>query len=290
VNGVSVVVPTYNRAASLTRLLASVAASDDVVGPLQITVVDDGSPSGTYADAAERFPDVVWMQQHRAGPAAARNRGWRASTGEVVVFVDDDCVLERDTLARLQAEMADADAVGATIEPLTTGHVVADFMHAEHLVTHKVEDGAVRWLVTACMAMRSSVLEEVDGFDEHFSHAGGEDADLSLRLRRGGYRLAVSEDAVARHDHRAGLRDLVRTYYRHGTAQRHLAHEHTERQAELGQSVRSRVSPRAWYGIYLVYRQEANVPTSLAFVGLRAAMMVPWLVGAAVGPSRRSRA
>ncbi|MDQ2825402.1 MAG: glycosyltransferase [Actinomycetota bacterium] len=280
----SVVVPTHGRPAALARLLASILPFDVPTDGPEVVVVDDGSPPHTYDAVQADRPYVKWLSQPRSGPATARNTGWRASTGDVVVFVDDDCVLAAGTLPRLQKALAEVDAAGASIEPLHRGQLVADFMHAEHLVTHKVAGGQVRWLVTACLAVRRAALESVGGFDERLVTAGGEDVDLSLRLKAAGFRLGVAEDAVAFHDHRASLALLVRTYYRHGTGQRLLAAHHPERRADLAQSTRSRLSAAAWAGTYRSYRRHEGRATSAAFIGLRVAMMSPWLIGAWRGP------
>jgi GT2 family glycosyltransferase len=285
---ISVVVPTYNRPVPLARLLASVEPSGSAGAP-EVVIVDDGSPAGTYDELKTEYPAVHWMRQARSGPAAARNRAWRAATGEIVVFVDDDVVLDPHALAQLRTALCEHDAVGARIEPLHRGRLVADFMHAEHLVTHKVQDGQVRWLVTACMAVRRAALEQVDGFDEKLTTAGGEDVDLSLRLKAAGLRLSVCHEAVAYHDHRASLAMLVRTYYRHGTGQRRLAARHPQRVDDLARSTRERLSPAAWAHTYRRYRGEEGRLTSAAFLAFRAAMMAPWLVGAVVGSRRRSR-
>ncbi len=278
----SVVIPTHNRPEALARLLASIGRSEVAGDRPEVVVVDDGSDGRAYDEVMAAYPEVRWIRETRSGPATARNRGWRAATGEVVVFVDDDCVFDPDALDFLRKALATDDAVGATIEPLHRGRLIADFMHAEHLVTHKVQDGNVRWLVTACLAVRRSALELVDGFDEQLVH-GGEDVDLSLRLASAGLRLSVSAEAVVRHDHRAGLGQLVRTYYRHGTGQRRLAARHPGRRADLAHSARTRLSLAAWRETYASYRREEGRLTSLAFVALRLAMMVPWLIGAVRG-------
>lgn len=280
----SVVIPTHNRPAALARLLASILGPESSEASPEVVIVDDGSVVGTYDDLETKYPGVKWLRQPQSGPATARNTGWQASTGDIVVFVDDDCVLTPEALSRLQDALSVHDAAGASIEPLHRGHVVADFMHAEHLVTHKVQDGQVRWLVTACLAVRRTALEQVGGFDEQLTTAGGEDVDLSLRLKEAGFRLGVAREAVAFHDHRASLRLLVRTYYRHGTGQRRLTARHPERRADLAGSTRARLNPAAWVRTYRGYRQDEGRLTSVAFVGLRLAMMVPWLIGAWRGP------
>lgn len=285
----SVVIPTHNRPLELARLLASIEPIPSSEVPTEVVVVDDGSVAGTYDELAKNHPDVRWIHQSQSGPATARNRGWRAATGEIVVFVDDDVVLDPDALVRLRDAVAVDDAVGARVEPLSPGRLVADFMHVEHLVTHKVQDGEVRWLVTACLAVRRTALELVGGFDQRLPTAGGEDVDLSLRLKAAGLRLSVCPEAVAYHDHRASLALLIRTYYRHGTGQRHLASRHPERRGDLANSTRERLSPAAWMQTYRSYRSERDALISVTFLGLRAAMMVPWLVGAARGSTQKRR-
>lgn len=284
----SVVIPTHNRPAALARLLASIVESECAGDVPEVVVVDDGSAEHTYDDLLAANPDVNWIREPQSGPATARNRGWRDSTGDIVVFVDDDCVLAPGALSHLREALAADDAVGATIEPLHRGRLVADYMHAERLVTHKVQDGGVRWLVTACLGVRRSALELLGGFDEHLERPGGEDVDLSFRLKKAGLRLSVCPEAVAYHDHRAGLAQLARTYYRHGTGQRRLASQHPERLSDLAQSTRARLSPAAWRDTYRSYRRDEDRLTSAAFLGLRAAMMAPWLIGACRG-NRRTR-
>lgn len=72
---VTVIVPTYNRADSLTRALYSVV--NQTVRPFQIIVVDDGSTDHTAALIKEQFHDVVYIYQHNSGVSAARNTGIR---------------------------------------------------------------------------------------------------------------------------------------------------------------------------------------------------------------------
>jgi histidinol-phosphate phosphatase family protein len=147
---VDVVVPTLGRG-SLTTLLARL---DELGLPRErVHVVDD---SGA-----------------RAGPAAARNRGWRASRGEWVVFLDDD-------LRTLPEDVAGSQ--GQVRVPVPGDRRPSDW---ERSVAGL--EGA-RW-ATADMAYRRSALVRAGGFDERFPHAFREDADLALRMLDAGYRL-----------------------------------------------------------------------------------------------------
>lgn len=85
---ISVVIPTYNRAAVLPRAVESVCRQ--TLPPKEIIVVDDGSTDETAKLIAEKFPHVVFIRQKHQGVSGARNRGIRAATGEWIAFLDSD--------------------------------------------------------------------------------------------------------------------------------------------------------------------------------------------------------
>ncbi len=88
INGplISVIMPVYNGAQFLLKSVASVLAQK--YSALEIIVVDDGS-TDDIADVVHRLPvDVRFLRQHPAGLAAARNRGIREASGELVAFLD----------------------------------------------------------------------------------------------------------------------------------------------------------------------------------------------------------
>jgi histidinol-phosphate phosphatase family protein len=187
-----VVVPTVGRD-SLPRLLSALA---DAEGPRpgRVLVVDDRRdqrrplPVGSLAE--------VWVVAGRgAGPAAARNLGWRRASAEWVAFLDDDVVpsptwladLARD-LERLGPEVAASQ--GRVRVPMPSGRRPTDWERNVHGLE------TARW-VTADMAYRRSVLEAVGGFDERFPRAYREDADLGLRVVRAGYQIVSGRREVS---------------------------------------------------------------------------------------------
>jgi glycosyltransferase involved in cell wall biosynthesis len=104
---VSVVIPTYNRAADLKRALESVIAQTYRIE--EIIVVDDGSTDNTQQMVAALPGPVQYVYQKNAGPAAARNRGIRMASGDWIAFLDSDDWWFPDKI-RLQVEAAELDA------------------------------------------------------------------------------------------------------------------------------------------------------------------------------------
>ena len=197
---VSVVIPTYNRLATLRRTLQALAQQTH--GDYEVIVVDDGSTDGTADVVPVEFPGVAYMRQANRGPAAARNRGIEAARGEVVAFTDDDCLPPADWLERLAEGLERLpQVVGAGGAQLAPGEVRAHNRLAryEAYVTRQVYGAADQEVVagfecpaggTNNMAYRRVELDRIGRFDESFPYAAGEDADLKLRLAKAGHRFA----------------------------------------------------------------------------------------------------
>lgn len=282
--GVSVVVATRNRAASLDRLLGAIAAQVDCPVPFEVVVVDDGSDDETPSVVARH--GHVYLRMHHVGPAAARNAGWRAARGEVIVFTDDDCVPAPTWLAGVVTGFlaADVDGVGGGVVPLVHGFY-EDFSHAERLADHGIApDGSVRYLVTANAAYRRDALERVDGFDETFPRPAGEDVDLSARVVGTGGCLVLAPDAVVAHDYRRGLRPLVRTYWRHGAARARLARAHAS--LATGGAARRAAGPAALRDRYRRYRSLVPPGRAVSYVALRSACAGVFVAGLAAAKSK----
>jgi GT2 family glycosyltransferase len=194
---VSVIVPTFQRAPALQRTLAALCAVDYSRDLLEIVVVDDGSTDATAASVAE-FPQVKYVHQPNRGVAAARNRGARLSTGDILIFVDDDIIVGADNVKR---HLAVRDLYG---ECVVAGHSEFDPKMREDLLRSPFgrfrlwsedlvqTEEAARWgtqgriqvltVDTNNMSISRRLFWEIGGFDERFP-VGAEDQDLCWRAR-----------------------------------------------------------------------------------------------------------
>src|SRR5262249_42438990 len=98
----SVIVPTFNRAALLERCLRSLIAAG--VTNMEIIVVDDGSTDST-ATVVALYPGIEYIPKANAGPAATRNLGSGASRGRYVAFIDSDDEWIEGGAGRLVAQL-----------------------------------------------------------------------------------------------------------------------------------------------------------------------------------------
>jgi len=94
---VSVVIPTYNRAAKVPRGIESVLAQ--TFSDLEVIVVDDGSTDGTGNILGEAFGNRIrYCPQANQGASAARNKGIAEARGDWIAFLDSDDEWEKDKL------------------------------------------------------------------------------------------------------------------------------------------------------------------------------------------------
>jgi GT2 family glycosyltransferase len=213
----SVVVPTFNRAGLLQKVLEALRRQvpDDL--SFELVVVDDGSSDGTseVIDAFEttRFT-LVALRQENAGPAMARNHGLAAAIGRYVLFTGDDIEPAPDLLAQhLEAHRTLPDDRWAVLGrvswapelQLTSTMQHVDGVGAQQFSYHFMEDGAeydFRHFYTANVSTSRRLLEqEFGGFSSDFSAAAFEDAEFALRLSRRGMRIIYHAAAQAYHHH-----------------------------------------------------------------------------------------
>ena len=219
---VSVVIPTRNRSALLEQCLEMLAAQTVSYSQFEVIVVNDGSTDDT-AECVRRFLEKspvsgALVEGAGRGPAAARNLGIQKSCGELVAFTDDDCLplpgWLQDLIEDLPAESACA-GIGGGIVRAREG-IISWYIDAANAMQHSVGERGANYLVTANAMYRRSCLQEVSGFDERIWWPGGEDPDLSIRVRQRGYYLAITKGAIVRHQHRDTLPGLYRMFWNHG--------------------------------------------------------------------------
>jgi glycosyltransferase involved in cell wall biosynthesis len=196
---ISVIIPNYNGGQTIGKCLESVFALHDE--GLEVIVVDDGSGDGSL-DIIRKYPcRLVQMEKH-AGASAARNAGARNSSGEVLFFIDADCLLQENAPSIIRNYLHEHSAVvvmGGTYTPIPPDP--GFFNEFQSVFIHYFEtknNDAPDYLATHALVIRAETFTKMGGFREDFLPIL-EDVDFSHRLRSAGYRLIMNPDLQVGH-------------------------------------------------------------------------------------------
>ncbi len=219
---ISVIIPTCNRPDLLRRCLSAVTASIALAGlsDVEIVVSDDSSDDLTRQLVLETFPTVLWVRGPRRGPAANRNTAVAASSGEWLLFTDDDCIPSADWVRGFTEALELRPGYRAF-----EGRTVADRERRRLDEESPVNDtGGYLW--SCNMAIRRDLFESLSGFCEDFPYAAMEDVDFRLRLIASGEAFHFAPAASVCHPYRRskGLGFAVKT----GKSYLHLTARHPE--------------------------------------------------------------
>jgi GT2 family glycosyltransferase len=227
---VSVVVPAHGRPLRLRWLLN--ALEEQTLERRRFEVLVAAEQEDLLALAQDHPVGARPVAAPGSGPAARRNAAWRAARAPLVLFTDDDCRPPPEWLERL-LECAAAHP-GAVIQGATRPD--PDELGLRHSSpyarTQEIEPPSP-FGQTCNIAYPRAVLETLEGFDESFPLAAGEDTDLVLRARAVGCEVVAASDAVTFHAVEPGTlrgaiagawrwRDLPLTVARHPGLRRHL--------------------------------------------------------------------
>lgn len=219
---VSVILPTRDRPAMLERCLASIGRA--LRDGDELIVVDSASRDPRVAEVGSAGGARV-LRCDRAGVDRARNTGWRASAHDIVLFVDDDVVVDAgwaDAFAACFTEHPDVAFVTGRIGvPPHQGEIdrpVAVKDDDEPAVLDRHTSGTLGH--SASLGVRRDVLLRLRGFDEHLG-AGGRfrsapEVDLFDRAFAAGYVGRYEPRAIAWHDQWRDQRAKVGLDWRYG--------------------------------------------------------------------------
>lgn len=234
---VSVVLATLDRPDDLRRALISLQDVDSIHS-FEVVVVDNNPRSGLTEEVVNSFEDVRYVPEVRRGLAYARNAGFRAARGEIMVATDDDVVIPPNWLDQLCRPFADptVGAVTGNVLPLVLDN--SSERHFEEYgglgrgFTRRVFDGhwlashsygAPTWEIgaTANAAFRAELFtdDRVGLMDEALGpgmpSGVGEDTYLFYRILLSGRHIVYEPSAYVRHKHRAtpaALRKQIYSY------------------------------------------------------------------------------
>lgn len=225
---VSVIIPTYNRASTVGRSIAS--ALGQSYRPIEVIVVDDGSTDNTREILGGYGEEIIVVVRKNGGPSAARNSGVEMAKGEIIAFLDSDDTWGPEKIER-QVRLMDRGgedvpccvcnaALLSDQGSSATSFEVAGIRSElkEGFWTNPSPVIASRFILfNQVVAIRKSAFEKVGGFKPHMRLL--EDHDLAFRLSLLGPWAFISDPLVEKYDESDGLSlEAMRDHGRHARA------------------------------------------------------------------------
>ncbi len=223
---VSILVPAYNEEKVIGNCINWLLQT--TYPCYEIIVVDDGSTDGT-ADEVLRFshyPQVKLIRKPNEGKASALNEGIRSSDGEILVMMDADTKFEPNTVGELVRHFEDPEigAVSGNIKVGNRNTILTLWQSMEYIMSCNLDRRMMSILNCITVvpgpvgAFRREAIEEAGYFS---SETLAEDTDMTISIRKLGYRICYEDHAVAWTEAPNDLSGLWKQRYRwsYGTLQ-----------------------------------------------------------------------
>jgi glycosyltransferase involved in cell wall biosynthesis len=237
---VTIAICTKDRAERLSRLLASLAplCAASPFASTEVLVIDNAPSDAATADAVAGFAGVRYVMEPKAGLNFARNAALENTKSDLLAFLDDDVVVDREWLTGLAAACRGAPEAGGF-----TGLVLPYKLDTDARVAFEARGGFGRgfdrreWHATSfiyelhpvgagllgagCnMAFKTDLLRGIGGFDDALDTGaplpGGGDLDIFYRVLRTGRPIIYEPRYAVYHEHRETIQQLRRQYWTWG--------------------------------------------------------------------------
>jgi cellulose synthase/poly-beta-1,6-N-acetylglucosamine synthase-like glycosyltransferase len=136
----------------------------------------------------------------------------------VVLFTDSDCRPHRDWARKLLAGFTNLEvgAVAGSYGIWNPQSWLARYIHQEIMNRHAKMGKFIRAFGSYNVAIKKEVLEKLNGFDDIYPRASGEDNDLSYRILEAGFTIAFQREALVDHLHQESILRYLKEQARHG--------------------------------------------------------------------------
>ncbi len=230
---VAVIVPAYNEDTVIVQTITSLLASD--LPDFEIVVVDDGSTDQTAERVVESFAHekrVRFFSKPNAGKPEALNFGVQHTRAEIVIALDADTVFTRDAISKLVRHFVNAK-VGAVAGNAKVGNrinLLTRWQALEYITSQNLDRRAFNVLncITvvpgAVGAWRRDLVLQAGGFTDLTL---AEDADLTMAIRKLGYKVAYEDEAIGLTEAPDTVRGFIKQRFRwmYGTLQAAWKHK-----------------------------------------------------------------
>ncbi|MCB9208110.1 MAG: glycosyltransferase [Ignavibacteriales bacterium] len=229
----SVIIPTFNRSAEIKELLNSLTYQTISEKDFEIIVVDDGSTDNTFelieTLQKENVINLKLVKQDHKGPGEARNLGMKTAKGKYFIFIDSDCIADKNWLTAYKKAVENIDVAGFG----GPDSVLPDFLPIQKAIDYSmtsfITTGGIRghskkkiskyYPRSFNMGVRADIVEKIGGMGK-LRH--GQDIEFSNRILSTGEPIIKVEDAIVYHKRRISIKKFFKQVYNWGVARINL--------------------------------------------------------------------
>ena len=213
----TVIVPVYNAEISLEECIKSILDLNYPKDRLEIIFIENNSNDASPSILKKYKDRIKILNEEKQGAAAARNKGIKEASHEVLAFTDADCEVDRDWLKKMVgvlAENKNISAVGGKILSKRPCNDIEKYGELIHDNEKSITLFRPPYMASGNAAIKKSIIIELGMFDEELIKA--EDGDLSYRLYESGHIFGYAPEAVVFHQNEKTLKGLFKEGFAHG--------------------------------------------------------------------------
>jgi glycosyltransferase involved in cell wall biosynthesis len=210
-NFFSIVIPCHNAARFIGECLNCIFSS--TFKQLEVICIDDGSTDKT-SEIVSQYDNVQLINNKvNIGAAATRNIGIDRARGNIVLLIDSDVLVYKDTIEKINNRflegMCDA-VVGVFSDNHPNSSIASNYKNLHLRYTYLLMPDTIAITNTSCVAIKKNVLIEVSGFDEDMIFSA-EDWDLGHRIAEKGHKIFLDKSVEVIHMKKFTLGGILKT-------------------------------------------------------------------------------
>jgi glycosyltransferase involved in cell wall biosynthesis len=197
---ISVIIPTYHRNDLLALCLEALSPTNQNldIQLYEVIVSDDGKQGANARELVlDKFPWVKWLEGPHKGPASNRNNGAKSALGEWLVFIDDDCIPEKNIVGAYKFAFTNFPDI-----QVFEGKTICKIGVRNPMETSPInEKGGCLW--SCNFAIQKNIFFEIGAFNINFPHPNMEDVEFRERLIHLKIAFKFIDNAIVDHPPRA---------------------------------------------------------------------------------------
>ena len=209
---ISIIIPCYNAQQDIATCIEAIKKSS--YKNYEIICVNDCSKDDTCRIALSYDNVRILNNKTNCGAACARNKGVRTAKGKIVIFIDSDILIMKDTLKKIHDKII-KEKKDAVVGIYSTKHynkgAATNYKNLHIHYTYSIMPPDINIANSSCLAIRKEAFNKIGGFDENITGYSSEDWDLGQKMASAGYTVYLDKSLQIIHMKNFCLSNILKT-------------------------------------------------------------------------------